>query len=98
MRRQYLQRDVIERELIVEKEVNELIRVERELEQTSKLTRQAQNERNHLLEQWENAANFLNANQKDSQKIVDVSSIFLKMLWKRKIYFHIFPIIGNQSN
>lgn len=59
----------------MEKEVSELLRVERELEQTSKLTRQAQHERNHLLEQWENAANFLNSNQKDTQHIIDVSII-----------------------
>jgi len=57
----------------VEKEVSEFLRVERELEQTSKLTRQAQHERNHLLGQWENAANFLNSNQKDIQRIVEVS-------------------------
>lgn len=75
MRRQHLQKDVLERESIVEKEVSELLRVERELEQTSKLTRQAQRERNNLLEQWENAANFLNSNQKDSQNIAEVSKI-----------------------
>jgi len=73
LRRQRLQQDVIERELIVEKEVGELLQVERELEQTSKLTRQAQHERNHRLEQWENAANFLNSNQKDSQNTIEVS-------------------------
>jgi len=67
---------VIERESIVEKEVAELLRVERELEQTSKLTKQAQRERNHLLEQWENAANFLNSNQKETHTIVKVSKIF----------------------
>ncbi|XP_025198104.1 LOW QUALITY PROTEIN: coiled-coil domain-containing protein 39-like [Melanaphis sacchari] len=71
LRRQYLQRDVIERESIVEKEVSELLQVERELEQTAKLTKQAQHERNHRLEQWENAANFLNSNQKDSQNTVE---------------------------
>lgn len=86
LRRQYLQRDVIERELIVEKEVNELLRVERELEQTSKLGKQAQNERNHLLEQWGNAANFLNANQKDSQKIVEVCIHFINL---KKIIIYI---------
>lgn len=72
LRRQHLQKDVIERESIVEKEVSELLRVERELEQTSKLTRQAQQERNHLLEQWENAANFLSSSQKDTQNIIKV--------------------------
>ncbi|KAF0760526.1 Uncharacterized protein FWK35_00012662, partial [Aphis craccivora] len=71
LRRQYLQRDVLERESIVEKEVGELLQVERELEQTAKLTRQAQHERNHRLEQWENAANFLNSNQKDSQNTIE---------------------------
>ncbi|VVC43706.1 Hypothetical protein CINCED_3A017141 [Cinara cedri] len=71
LRRKYLQRDVLERESIVEKEVSELLRVERELEQTSKLTRQAQHERNHLLEQWENAANFSNSNHKETQHIVE---------------------------
>ncbi|XP_026819655.1 coiled-coil domain-containing protein 39-like [Rhopalosiphum maidis] len=71
LQRQYLQRDVIERESIVEKEVGELLQVERELEQTAKLTKQAQQERNHRLEQWENAANFLNSNRKDSQNIVE---------------------------
>jgi len=79
LRRQYLQRDVIERESIVEKEVGELLQVERELEQTSKLTRQAQHERNHRLEQWENAANFLNSNKKDSQNTVEVSKILYEM-------------------
>lgn len=73
LRRKYLQRDVLERESIVEKEVSELLRVEREFEQTSKLTKEAQRERNHLLEQWENAANFSNLNQKESQCIVEVS-------------------------
>lgn len=75
LRRQHLQRDVIERETIVEKEVSELLRVERELEQTSKLTRQAQRERNHLFEQWENAAAFLNSNQKDTLRIVKVGCL-----------------------
>lgn len=70
---------MIERETIVEKEVGELLRVERELEQSSKLTRQAQHERNRLLEQWENAANFLNANQKESQNIIQVSLILCKV-------------------
>lgn len=78
LRRQYLQRDVIERESIVEKEVAELLREERELEQTSKLTKQAQRERNHLLEQWENAANFFNSNQKETHSIVKVSKIFFQ--------------------
>lgn len=61
----------------MEKEVSELLRVERELEQTSKLTRQAQHERNHLLEQWENAANISNSNQKETQHIVEVGSAYL---------------------
>lgn len=74
LRRQHLQRDVIERESIVEKEVSELLQVERELEQTSKLNRQAQHERNQLLEQWENAANFLNSNQKETHNIIKVST------------------------
>lgn len=86
LRRQYLQRDVIERESIVEKEVGELLQVERELEQTAKLTRQAQHERNHRLEQWENAANFLNSNQKDSQNTIEVSIIVSEM----KQFFKIF--------
>lgn len=77
MRRQHLQRDVIEKESKLEKEVNELLRVERELEQTSKLIRQAQHERNKLLEQWENATNFLNSNQKDTYNIVEVRKHFL---------------------
>ncbi|XP_022180530.1 coiled-coil domain-containing protein 39-like isoform X1 [Myzus persicae] len=71
LRRQYLQRDVIDRESLVEKEVGELLQVERELEQTARLTRQAQHERNHRLEQWENAVNFLNSNQKDSQNTIE---------------------------
>lgn len=57
----------------MEKEVSELLQVERELEQTSKLNREAQHERNQLLEQWENAANFLNSNQKETQNIIEVS-------------------------
>lgn len=65
----------------MEKEVSELLRVERELEQTSKLTRQAQQERNHLLEQWENAANFLNMNQKDTQNIIKVRIKFQKKIF-----------------
>jgi len=68
---------VIEKESKLEKEVNELLRVERELEQTSKLIRQAQHERNKLLEQWENATNFLNSNQKDTYNIVEVRKHFL---------------------
>lgn len=76
MKRQHLQRDVIEKECRVEKEVSELLRVERELEQTSKLIRQAQHERNKLLEQWENATNFFNANQKDIYNTVEVSVFF----------------------
>jgi len=78
---------VIERESVVEKEVSELLQVERELEQTSRLTRQAQHERNHRLEQWENAANFLNSNQKDSQNTVEVSIIVLEI---KKIIQNIF--------
>jgi len=60
----------------VEKEVGELIRVERELEQTSKLIRRAQYERNKLLEQWENATNFLNSNQKVMHNVVEVGTVF----------------------
>ncbi|XP_025423908.1 coiled-coil domain-containing protein 39-like isoform X2 [Sipha flava] len=71
LRRQQLQREVIEREATVEKEVNELLQVERELEQTAKLNRQAQQERNHLLEQWENSVNFCTSNQKYTQNIVE---------------------------
>jgi hypothetical protein len=74
LRRQQLQREVIEREATVEKEVNELLQVERELEQTAKLNRQAQQERNHLLEQWENSVNFCTSNQKYTQNIVEVST------------------------
>lgn len=55
--------------------MNELLRVERELEQTSKLNKQAQKERNHLLEQWENSVNFCTSNQKDTQNIVEVSKL-----------------------
>jgi len=77
LRRQHLQQDVIDKESKVEKEVSELLRVERELEQTSKLIRQAQHERNKLLEQWQNATNFLNSNQKDTHNIIKVRKHFL---------------------
>lgn len=65
---------MIERESILEKEINELLQVERELDKTSQLIRQAQGERSHLLEQWEDTANFLNSNQRDIQNTVEVST------------------------
>ncbi|XP_050422642.1 coiled-coil domain-containing protein 39-like [Adelges cooleyi] len=69
-RRQHLQGSVIEREIIVEKEVSDLLQVEREFEQTSKLTRQSQKERDRLLEQWENSSNFFKSHNEELQNSV----------------------------
>lgn len=64
---------MLERESIVEQEISEFHRTERELEHISSLTRQARNERKRLIEQWENAAKFLDSNQKETQHLVQVS-------------------------
>ncbi|VVC44037.1 Hypothetical protein CINCED_3A009069 [Cinara cedri] len=70
IQRQCLQRMVLEKESIVEQEITEFYRIERELEQTISLTRRAQNERNRLIEHWENAAKFLDSNQKETRNLV----------------------------
>ncbi|XP_050529073.1 coiled-coil domain-containing protein 39-like isoform X2 [Daktulosphaira vitifoliae] len=70
LKRQVLQRTAIEKENTIEKEVNVLLQIETELEKLSKLTKQAEKEKDRLLEQWEIAANYFNSNNENMQSTV----------------------------
>lgn len=64
---------MLERESILEQEINEFHRIERELEHTCSQIKQAQSETNRLIQQWETSERFLDSVQKEREHLVEVS-------------------------